>query len=80
MAIRPVTGLECDKSEVSGQRLWGLLEDLCGTPDNFFRNCFIYNYCPLAFFGKNGRNITPPEIKVSTGRLEIIQEQLFQDW
>lgn len=63
---RPVTGLLCQKSEQSGQRFWGLFEELCGPlADTFFDNCFVHNFCPLAFFNTNGRNITPAELKVN---------------
>lgn len=65
IAARPVEGLSCTREEVSGQRLWGLVKKICVEPENFFKHCFIYNYCPLAFFKANGCNITPAEIKVS---------------
>lgn len=62
---RPVTGLECTRAEQSGQRFWSLFQEICGdSADHFFRNCFVYNYCPLAFFHASGRNITPAELKV----------------
>lgn len=64
LAARPVEGLECSREEVSGKRWWGLMQQLCKTPEQFFKNCYIYNYCPLAFFDSGGRNITPAEIKV----------------
>lgn len=64
LPARPVEGLNCTKVEQSGLRWWGLIRDICGTPDQFFKHCFIYNYCPLAFFAAGGRNITPAEIKV----------------
>jgi len=60
---RRVQGFECSRSEVSGQRLWGFFRDLCITPDNFFKNCFVYSYCPLSFMHSTSRNITPPELK-----------------
>lgn len=62
---RPILGLSCTRNEISGQKFWGLFEKLCKTPDNFFRNAFVYNYCPLAFMQRNGGNITPNKIKVS---------------
>lgn len=65
IAARPVTGLLCDKSEQSGQRFWGLMQDLCGEAENFFNNCYVHNLCPLAFFHGSGRNITPAELKVN---------------
>lgn len=64
IAARPVTGLLCDKSEQSGQRFWGLMQEVCGEAEHFFNNCFVHNLCPLAFFHASGRNITPAELKV----------------
>lgn len=63
LPARPVEGFECKREEQSGSRWWGLMQKLCGTPEQFFKNCYIYNYCPLAFFDTGGRNITPAEIK-----------------
>lgn len=65
ISSKPIEGLECRREEQSGKRFWGLLEELCGEPENFFKNCFVYNICPLAFLTSGGRNITPPEIKGS---------------
>lgn len=65
IAARPVTGLLCDRSEQSGQRFWGLMQELCGDKaEDFFHNCFVHNLCPLALFHASGRNITPAELKV----------------
>lgn len=72
LASRPVTGLDCDKVEQSGKRFWSLFQTLCGeNPNGFFDKCFIYNYCPLAFFQSSGRNITPAELKVTAIKLLI---------
>ncbi|KAL6265195.1 hypothetical protein P5V15_005279 [Pogonomyrmex californicus] len=60
---RRVTGFQCTRSEVSGFRLWGLFRDFCGSPENFFQNAYVHNYCPLAFMDGKARNITPAEIK-----------------
>lgn len=49
---------------MSGFRFWSLLEDICGSPELFFQNCFVHNYCPLAFLNDSGKNITPPELKL----------------
>ncbi|XP_076762404.1 single-strand-selective monofunctional uracil-DNA glycosylase [Xylocopa sonorina] len=62
---RKVTGFECTRSEVSGKRLWGLFQELCGEPDKFFEHAYIHNYCPIALMDKKGCNITPAEIKGS---------------
>ncbi|MCK9260644.1 MAG: single-stranded DNA-binding protein [Azoarcus sp.] len=58
---RPVEGFACKRSEVSGQRLWGLFRDRFGTPEAFFAEHFVANYCPLAFF-QDGRNLTPDKL------------------
>lgn len=58
---RPIEGLACARSEVSGRRLWGLFRERFGQPDAFFAEHFVANYCPLAFFD-NGRNLTPDKL------------------
>jgi single-strand selective monofunctional uracil DNA glycosylase len=63
ISSKPVEGLNCTREEQSGKRFWGVIEELCGTPENFFNHCFVYNICPFAFLHSSGRNITPPEIK-----------------
>lgn len=64
---RPVEGFACTRSEVSGQRLWGLFRTRFGAPDAFFAEHFIANYCPLAFF-ENGRNLTPDKLPAAEQR------------
>src|SRR5205809_4433198 len=59
---RPVDGFDCRRSEVSGQRLWGLFAKRFGSAENFFADHFVTNYCPLAFFDKDGRNLTPDKL------------------
>jgi single-strand selective monofunctional uracil DNA glycosylase len=59
---RPVTGFECKRSEVSGERLWGLFVKRFGTADKFFSEHFVANYCPLAFIEQSGRNRTPDKL------------------
>ncbi|XP_052866599.1 single-strand selective monofunctional uracil DNA glycosylase [Anopheles cruzii] len=76
LSVRPVEGLSCTREEQSGKRWWGLYEELCGSPENFFNACFVYNLCPLAFFHKSGRNITPSELKGQAKReVQSIAEQ-----
>lgn len=61
----PISGLACEREEQSGKRFWGTFREICGdSADIFFRNCFVHNYCPLAFFHSGGKNITPSELKV----------------
>ncbi len=59
---RPVQGLACARSEVSGRRLWGLMQDRFDTPEAFHRQHFIVNYCPLCFMGETGKNLTPDKL------------------
>lgn len=59
---RPVTGFACARSEISGQRLWGLFAQRFGKPDKFFSEHFVLNYCPLAFVEDSGRNRTPDKL------------------
>jgi single-strand selective monofunctional uracil DNA glycosylase len=60
---RPITGFDCARSEVSGRRLWGLFADRFGAAEEFFREHFVLNYCPLAFVEASGRNRTPDKLK-----------------
>ena len=59
---RPVQGLDCPRSEVSGRRLWGLFSERHGTPDAFFEDHFVTNYCPLVFCEAGGKNRTPDKL------------------
>src|SRR5215467_7686911 len=49
---RPVLGFDCHRSEISGERLWGLFAKRFVTAGNFFREHIVMNYCPLAFVEK----------------------------
>jgi single-strand selective monofunctional uracil DNA glycosylase len=62
---RPVDGLKCTKSEVSGRRLWGLFAEKFPKPQEFFRDHFISNYCPLVFMEESGRNRTPDKLPIN---------------
>jgi len=59
---RPVEGLSCARSEVSGQRLWGLFRERYKTPAKFFKRHFVTNYCPLVFMEAGGKNRTPDKL------------------
>ncbi len=59
---RPVLGFACARSEVSGRRLWGLFRERFGSPDRFFADHFVLNYCPLVFMEESGRNRTPDKL------------------
>ncbi|MDR0996440.1 MAG: single-stranded DNA-binding protein [Zoogloeaceae bacterium] len=61
---RPVEGFACARSEVSGRRLWGLFRERFGTPEAFFAEHFVANYCPLIFFD-GGKNLTPDKLPVA---------------
>ena len=59
---RPIVGFDCSRREVSGSRLWGWARDVFGTPECFFSQCFVANYCPLIFMDGSGRNHTPDRL------------------
>ncbi|MBP3302439.1 MAG: single-stranded DNA-binding protein [Opitutales bacterium] len=61
---KPVDGFGCPRSEVSGRRLWGLFRERFGAPENFFREHFVTNFCPLLFVAGNerGKNLTPEDL------------------
>ncbi|MCP5101751.1 MAG: single-strand selective monofunctional uracil-DNA glycosylase [bacterium] len=61
---RPVTGFSCERSEVSGRRLWGFFKERFGRADVFFEHHFVANYCPLVFMEASSRNRTPDKLKV----------------
>jgi single-strand selective monofunctional uracil DNA glycosylase len=76
---RPVQGLACCRSEVSGKRLWGWARGRFGTPHHFFRRFFVHNYCPLAFVGESGVNLTPDKLdRKETAPLFEMCDQLLR--
>ena len=62
---RPIQGLECSRSEVSGRRLWGFFQEKYSRPEDFFKRFFLLNYCPLMFLEEGGRNRTPDKLPVA---------------
>lgn len=62
---RPILGMDCPRSEVSGRRLWGWARDRFVTPDAFFQRFFAWNHCPLCFLEEGGRNRTPEKLPVA---------------
>lgn len=77
---RPVTGFATKRREPSGTRLYRWAEERYGTAEAFFREFYVLNYCPLLFFDKAGKNLTPPDLpKGQTGALyEACDEHLAQ--
>src|SRR5690606_34147259 len=59
---RPIEGLACRRSEVSGQRVWGWAASRFGSPESFFEHALVLNYCPLVFLADSGRNCTPDKL------------------
>ena len=85
---RPIEGWACSRSEVSGRRLWGLFRERFQTPEAFFAEHFVANYCPLAFFDQ-GRNVTPdklpaaemaPVIEACDEHLRTLVKAMQPDW
>jgi len=65
---RPIDGFDCQKSEVSGRRLWGLFAERYPNPKDFFHDHFVLNYCPLVFMEESGRNLTPDKISATKAK------------
>lgn len=59
---RPILGFSCERSEVSGFRLWSWAKERFTTPERFFENYFVWNYCPLVFMEASGANKTPDKL------------------
>lgn len=59
---RPIDGFLCKRREVSGSRLWGWARDSFHNKDNFFKDYFVWNYCPLVFMESTGANKTPDKL------------------
>ena len=62
---RPITGMECQKSEVSGRRLWGLFSERFPNAKDFFKDNLVINFCPLIWMKDTGANLTPDKIKAA---------------
>ena len=70
---RPVLGLECTRSEVSGRRLWGAFAATFPRAQDFFDRAYVLNFCPLLFLGESGANLTPDKLaKAERERVEAI--------
>ncbi|MEI6676008.1 MAG: uracil-DNA glycosylase family protein [Verrucomicrobiota bacterium] len=59
---RPVEGFACQRSEVSGRRLWGLFATNFPRAEDFFANHFVLNFCPLVWMSESGANLTPDKL------------------
>ena len=86
---RPIEGLVCKRSEVSGRRLWGLFAEHFDSANEFFQDHFIANHCPLVFMEETGRNRTPDKLPTSEAsplmeacdsHLRKVVEILEPDW
>jgi|SRR5450432_348066 len=86
---RRVLGFDCPNSEVSGRRLWGLFAERFGSPEKFFKEHFVANYCPLAFMEQSGSNFTPnklpsaeknPLLKICDEHMRKTLEILEPEW
>jgi len=69
---RPIQGFGCQRSEVSGRRLWGWAQKRFPAPEDFFERFFVWNFCPLLFMEQGGRNRTPDKLPANE------REKLYQ--
>ena len=77
---RPIIGLELERQEVSGQRLWSLMFNYFGDGKAVFSNIFVVNHCPLLLLGETGKNLTPDNLPSTVMKpiLEACDEHLKQ--
>jgi single-strand selective monofunctional uracil DNA glycosylase len=84
-----IQGFACARSEVSGRRLWGLMQAHYRSAETFSRDAFVSNYCPLLFLDTAGRNVTPDRIHRDDREplyalcdrfLAIVVETLHPEW
>ncbi len=75
---RPVVGLELERQEVSGTRLWGALAERYGTKGGIMKNVFLVNHCPLLLLDEGGKNITPDKLsgKAISELMQVCDEHL----
>ena len=59
---RPIEGFLCKRSEVSGRRLWGLFSERFEKAEDFFKDHFVLNFCPLVWMSATGANLTPDKL------------------
>ena len=76
---RPVEGFACTRSEVSGRRFWGLMQEDFPNACDFFHRAFVWNWCPLAFVSTSGANVTPDKLSSSErAALEVVCDGALQ--
>src|SRR4029078_8518537 len=59
---RPVLGFARARRGGRGFRLWGWAQQRFETPERFFEQFFVVNYCPLAFLEESGKKRTPDRL------------------
>ena len=62
---RPIEGMALERQEISGTRLWNLMETYFGSATKTFEHIFVVNHCPLLLLGERGQNITPNKVPKS---------------
>lgn len=75
---RPVHGLDCTRGEVSGTRLWSIIEEIYGDADSAHQQLFVVNHCPLLMFDEEARNLTPDKLRGESAKrlLQVCDEHL----
>ncbi len=77
---RPIEGFACQRSEVSGRRLWGMFSEKYPDAVDFFADHFVANYCPLVFMEESGKNRTPDKLPATEiAELYAVCDQHLRD-
>ena len=74
-----IIGLETKRDEVSGKKLWSLMESLYKDADELFKHITVQNYCPLAFLDSSGKNIALNNVK-NRKALEELCDQYLKEY
>ncbi len=78
---RPIEGFSCKRSEVSGRRLWGWAQERFHTPERFFADFMVLNYCPLVFMEESGKNRTPNKLPAhESKKLTALCDEALRRW
>ena len=77
---RPLTGLDLERQEVSGTRIWNILFENYGDVATIFDNVFLVNHCPLLLLSETGANITPDKLPAAKTKalLKACDEHLLE--
>lgn len=77
---RMVDRMACTRREVSGRRLWGLMQERFGDPSVFFQDHVVWPYCHWMWLKESGANLPPNALRAGERKpLEAICDQYLDE-